>query len=351
MMNLTSALVRALFLILCLIFMLAFTIGHQSEPTAWSYILGAGGGIFLGFSLLVSDFALRRFNLRNFNLAAIGLFFGYLMALALTLVFDAILEIAGIHTQFITDLTKIFIFLFATYLGVMMALRASDEIYLSIPFVKFSPASQGIKTMILDFSALQDPRLIDLAATGLLDQRLILPRFLIQELQQLEEKGEVLMAGRAKKTLEMVKRLETLAELRLRYQETDFPDVKEITMKVIRLARLLNADILSAESRIQTPHCENIKIINIHTLSNILKPLMKKGEPLKIKIQRPGKDETQGVGYLDDGSMVVINGGVEHIGRTVEARVLSVSRTASGRIIFCNMMETEKTQYEETDFS
>ncbi|MCC5832957.1 MAG: TRAM domain-containing protein [Chlamydiales bacterium] len=343
-MTISTTFVRILFVILSVIFMITYAAGLQVEPTAGDFILGAVLGLIVGALLIGIDLLFKRFNLRSFNMAIVGLFIGYLMALALLVIFDAILDISGIHPRhFIVELIRIFIFLFGTYLGVIMTLRSASELYVSIPFIKLTPAATQTKDILLDTSALCDPRIIDLAASGLLDKHLILPRFVLKELHEQEEESDEGAAARAKRALEVVKKLETQPELGLRYQETDFPEVKESTDKVLRLARLLDASVLSADiNRVQMAQVEGVRIINIHALSNALKPLMQRGELLRIKIQRHGKEDRQGVGYLEEGTMVVVNGGGDYIGETITAHVLSVKHTASGRMIFCNVAEDEE---------
>lgn len=348
-MSLSSAFVRALFVILSLIFMIAFALGTTSQPTLWTYAWGFGLGLIVCALLLLLDRFFKRFNLRSFNTAILGLLFGYLMALALVLIFDAVIAISGLHPKHdFVEIVKILLFLFGTYLGVVMTLRASDDLYVSIPFVKFSPEAPTTKEILLDLSALGDARLIDLAASGLLDKRLILPRFLLKELHQQEESPDEAVSSKAKRSTDVVKKLESMPGLHLRYQDTDFPEVKDMPGKVLRLARLLDADVISADiNRIQTAQIEGVRIINIHSLSNALKPLMQRGEVLKIKIQRYGKDERQGVGYLEDGTMVVVNGGSDFIGKTITVTVLSVKHTTSGRMIFCNTAEEDEKVYAQ----
>ena len=223
-----------------------------------------------------------------------------------------------------------------------MTLRASDELYVSIPFVKFTPTAQKKKDLIIDSSVLADARIIDLAASGLIDHHLILPRFLLKDLYAQSEISDEMARNKAKRSLEVVKKLEQLPSLEMRYNDTDFPEVKDTMSKLIRLARLLDGNILTADiSRVQISAIEGIKIINIHALSNALKPLMQAGEHIKIKIQRFGKESRQGVGYLEDGTMVVVNGGGAFIGEMIDALVLSVKHTTSGRMIFCNALDEE----------
>jgi uncharacterized protein YacL len=339
-MNISLSFLRTLFFVLSIFFMTTYMLssptGTPHENALWGIILGSlFGCLLIGFDTLF-----KKFNLRSFNIAIIGIFIGYLMGEALLLVFKAIVDISSISIHAspqILEIIKIALFLFGTYLGTIMTLKASDEFYVSIPFVKFAPTSQKKKDLLIDSSALADARLIDLVATGLFDHQLILPRFLIKELYAQSEIGDELAKLKAKKSLELIKKLESLEALNLRFNDTDFPEVKDPQGKLIRLARLLDANILSADiSRIQMSSLEGIKVINMHSLSSALKPLTQTGEYIKIKIQRYGKEPRQGIGYLEEGTMVVVNGGGKYIGETIDAQVLSVKHTSSGRMIFCN---------------
>ncbi len=306
---------------------------------------GVFSGAILGGLLICSDLLFRRFNLRAFNTAIVGLFVGYLMGQALVLVLDAILIIsaASIHLHPETlEIFKIALFLFGIYLGTLMTLRAADELYVTIPFVKFTPTTHKKKDLLLDSSVLSDARIIDVAASGVLDNHLVIPRFLIKDLYAQAELPDEMTRMKAKRALEVAKKLESIPEVELRYNDTDFPDIKDSMNKMLRLSRLIDANILTADiSRVQIATIEGVRIINIHTLSNALKPLMQAGEQIRIKIQRYGKEPRQGIGYLDDGTMVVVNGGGQFIGETIDAQVLSVKHTSSGRMIFCNAADAE----------
>jgi len=156
--------------------------------------------------------------------------------------------------------------------------------------------------------------------------------------------------AKARRSLDLIKKLEGLPSLDLRYVDTDFPEIKEPMTKLIRLARFMDTHIITSDiNRIQQASIEGVRIINIHMLSNALKPITQAGESITIKIQRYGKEARQGVGYLEDGTMVVVNGGAEFIGETVKAYVLSVKHTSSGRMIFCNAAE-EGCLMSEHDF-
>lgn len=352
-MNLALAFTRTLFVILSIFFMTTYMISGPEGYTGANLGLGMGLGVILGLALIGFDLLFKRFNLRAFNIAIIGLFVGYLMGQALVLVLSAILDIsaASIHLQpQALEVIKIALFLFGIYLGTLMTIRASDELYVSIPFVKFTPTAHKKKDLIIDPSVLSDARIIDLAASGIIDHHLILPRFLVKDLYIQAETSDEAIKNKGKRSLDIIKKLEGLPELNLRYNDTDFPDIKDINNKILRLARLLDANILTADlSRLQTAAIEGVRFINIHGLSTALKPLMQAGETIKIKIQRYGKEPRQGVGYLEDGTMVVVNGGGQYLGEIIDAKVLSVKHTTSGRMVFCNAEDEEGNYYEEDE--
>jgi uncharacterized protein YacL len=327
-----------------------------SSPAGAPHInamIGVGLGAVLGFVLMGFDIVFRRFNLRSFNIAIIGIFIGYLMGQALVLVFDAISDFSSISKVLqpqTLEIIKICLFLFGIYLGTLLTLRSSDELYVSIPYVKFTQAAQKKKDLIVDTSVLADARIIDLAGTGLLDHQMVIPRFVIKELYAQAEMGDENSKSRARRCLDVAKKLEGISHLELRYNDTDFPEVKDIMGKLVRLARLLDANIMSSDiTRVQMSSIEGITVVNMHALSNALKPLMQAGEFIKIKIQRYGKEPRQGVGYLEDGTMVVVNGGGDYIGEIIEARVLSVKHTTSGRMIFCNASEEDGMPHYEDE--
>lgn len=344
-MNIALAFTRLFFFILSIFFITTYMISGPSGFSLENLLIGAGLGALLGCLLIGFDVLFKRFNLRSFNIAIVGLFIGYFMGEALVLILRAILDIssASIHLNpQALEVIKICLFLFGTYIGTIMTLRASDELYVSIPFIKFTPTAQKKKDLIIDGSVLSDARIIDLAASGMIDHHLVLPRFLLKDLYAQTEVSDEMTRNKAKRSLEVVKKLEQIPGLELRYNDTDFPEVKDSMSKLLRLARLLDGNILTADiSRVQISAIEGVRIINIHALSNALKPLMQAGEKIKIKIQRYGKEPRQGVGYLEDGTMVVVNGGGAFIGDTIDALVLSVKHTSSGRMIFCNAMDEE----------
>lgn len=338
-MKFSMTFIRLFFVMISCLFLTVYTLSLKPEGAlAFNAAIGMGAGVAFAFLLFGIERLFHNFNLKSFNIAALGLFFGYLMGCAIDVVFTALVNITALSLapQTLT-LLHVAVYLFAIYLGMTMTMRAAEELYMSIPFIKFRPTSDKKKDVLVDPSILADPRLIDLTSTGLFDYHLVMPRFAMKELASMVENSNEQLRTKGRRCLEVLKKLETLPNLHLRYVETDFPEVDDLQSKLIRLARLNDSIILTSDiSRVQQSSAEGVQIINMHALANALKPISHSGETLSIKIRRYGKEPRQGVGYLDDGTMVVVNGGAEYMDETIEAHVLSVKHTPSGRMIFCN---------------
>lgn len=343
-MNISIPFIRAAFMVVSIIIGAAVGLSTAQESTLLAHLfIGILGGLaFSGVLIGLESLIKASSSLRGFNVLCIGVFFGTLLGNAVQSLLGAVLNSTSLTLPSETSiLFNAFIYLASTYVAVILTARASQEIYVSVPFLRFKPTAPAKRDILLDSSVLQDPRLIDLAVSGLLDNLAILPRFVVVELQDIsEESDDENSRIRARRSLEVIAKLEALPDLHLRYTEADFPEIKDPVARLTRLARHLDANLLTADiSRVQQANIEGVKIVNIHSLSNALKPLTQTGEYMSIKIQRYGKEARQGVGYLDDGTMVVVNGGAAFIGENIRTQVLSVKHTSSGRMIFCNALE------------
>ena len=342
-MKISLAFLRVVFVILSLFFMTAFMVSLPIGPLWQKVFIGLGMGLLFSTLLLSLEALFKRYNLKAFNTVILGLFIGYLMGQALCSLFGAVLNLSHMRSVLqpqTVDLFRVSFFLLGTYLGALLTIHFSDEILFSFPFIKLNQSTLAKKDLLIDSSALSDSRILDLASTGLVDNSLVMPRLILKELYSQSEAGDEAIKTKAKRCLDTFKKLEAIPNLGLRYNETLYSTSCDSFTKLLRLARLTNANIITADvSQVQIPSVEEIKIINLHGLSNALKPLMQSGESMKIKIQRYGKEPNQGVGYLEDGTMVVINGGGDYIGETIDVSVLSVKHTSSGRMIFCNTMD------------
>lgn len=342
-MKIALSFLRFFFMMICVAFFGIYMSMIGKNSFLKNAILGSVLGFSFGSFLIACEIFFRKYNLRTFNVTLLGLCFGYLMGNALIYIFQSILQFSpslDVPSRTL-EVVQTCILLFGIYLGTIMTFRSADHLYASIPFIRFSSVSHKKKDYLLEPSALNDPRIIDLASTGILDHHLIVPRFIVKSFYtKAESSTDETIKQQARKGLETLKKLEENSDLSLQYSETDFSEILDSKQKMIRLARLLDCNILVSDlSRVEMPMVEGIRIVNIHALSNALKPLMQTGEKIQIKIQRIGKEPMQGVGYLDDGTMVVVNGGGQFIGENIPAYVLSVKHTSSGRMIFCNAQE------------
>ena len=348
-MTISLTFIRVLFFLISILFSVSFAMHNFANESQLIIVaMGLLGGVLLAGLLIGLDLALERFNLKSFNAAILGLFFGYLMGQAILMIFDGILGTDTISSTYAP--LRFLVFILTTYLGLSLTARAAGELHMSIPFVEFKQTTLKKKDILIDISVLQDCRIIDLANTGLLDHHLIMPRFALKDLQAQVEHPDENLKAKARRSLEVLKKLESIPSLDLRYVDTDLPEVKDPMTKLVQIARFLDTNIVTSDiNRIQQSSIEGVRIINIHMLSHALKPVTQAGESINIKIQRYGKEARQGVGYLDDGTMVVVNGGAEFIGETIKAYVLSVKHTSSGRMVFCNAAEEGSLLGEDHD--
>ena len=193
------------------------------------------------------------------------------------------------------------------------------------------------RKFVPDPSALEDGRIIDLARAGLFDGQLVVPSFLPQELRAQSESGDELSRAKAKKALEALRRLESIPNFTLQFKDTPLVDAGDLSEKLSVTAKRLHATLLTNEAHLgeQGPY------LAVDTIASALRPAIPKGEVLSIKIQRLGKEAKQGIGYLEDGTMVVVNGGGDFLGRTIRTQVLSQKYSSTGKIVFCNVREDE----------
>ncbi len=210
--------------------------------------------------------------------------------------------------------------------------QISNPDTISIPIRKFIP----------DISALDDGRIVDLARLGLFENQLIVPTFLTRELKYQSENGDELSRAKAKRALESLRRLESLPRFGLQFRDIQVSETLDLAEKLILAAKTDQAVIISNESSLKPEEQGQIPALTIETIASALKPPIPKGENLAIKIQRLGKEPKQGIGYLDDGTMVVVNGGGDFLGKIVRTQVLSQKYSTSGKIVFCNVREEDE---------
>ena len=344
---------RTLFFGISLLMLLSILISTSplgGTGTDWTYsLLLASGGALTTFLLMVAvESYLGKFTPKTVLTLVVGLLVGSAIAGVMgQLVLQIMSVIPMAPTSLGLPVTMVAVYLVSIYVGLSQCLRASEKWSASIPFISLEekveivPQEIEVKRALLaDSTFLKDPRAIDLASSGLLDGDILVPRFVLTELQMDSESEDDLARTRGRRGLEVLRKLQEIPPIQINVEDTDFPELSNSWKKITKLAVLRKAAVLSASTdQLHQPADGSIRIINIHNLAASLKPLMQAGKFIEIKIQRQGKEARQGVGYLEDGTMVVINGGGDSIGHTIKAQVLSVKHSSAGRIVFCNAMD------------
>lgn len=335
---------RVFFLTFACIATTAYVLATSNSDSFFvGFLKGLGFGLVIFGAMTALEIGIRKLSLRMFNTALLGLFVGTIIGLVVTESLKTLLGFMGIAGQSVQYLS-LFCYLVSIYLGIMLTSSSQESWWLSIPFVRLAPATQTKKKeIILELSALDDPRLIELARSGLLDHQLVVPTFIVKEIHKASESQDESTRLRGRKCHEHLKRLESMGHLGLQIKEFHFPEQEDLVSKLSRAAKLIQAYILISHEQSQIRTEEDAPtMISLETIAAALKPGAQRGEILTIKIQRLGKEPKQGVGYLEDSTMVVVNGGGEFLGQTIRTQVLSQKYSSSGKIVFCNALTQDE---------
>ncbi len=302
------------------------------------------------FSLFLAglDLLVKKFDVKIFNTIVLGLCIGIFFGNSLVNIFETIIRITNFADISVlwTGIFKVFFYFTGVHLGIALTQHYQESLHLSIPFVRFSEGAQSKKDIVLDETILSDPRILDFLSTGILNNRLILPSFVLKHLQDKTENSEEHVKANARKLLCVIDKLKAMKNLELKESKTDFSDLFDVQKKILRLAKMTKSNVLVGDSSKLDLENGEVQYLNLNNIANSLKNVMSTGETIEIKVQRYGKEPKQGVGYLEDGTMVVINNGGEFIGETIETQVISVKQTSAGRIIFTNaLIESHEGEY------
>ncbi|MBZ5515948.1 MAG: TRAM domain-containing protein [Acidobacteriia bacterium] len=317
--------VRAIFvLVLCTA---SFHLRPFHLPSWPSTLLGAALGVFFVFF----EIRLERASLKRLIGAAVGSILGILGALMMS----HLLNLTTIDEN-VRSFFQITLLLLMAYVGLILGANKGDLLNLAALGGLFSGERQPRKNYkILDTSVIIDGRVADICETGFVDGILIIPQFVLRELQLIADSSDSLKRNRGRRGLDILQRMQKMATIQVQIVEDDFPAIRDVDMKLIELARLYEGKIVTNDFNLnKVAQLQGLPVLNVNELANALKPIVLPGEVMRVFILKEGKEYNQGVAYLDDGTMVVVDNAKKMISKTIDISVTSVLQTTAGKMIF-----------------
>ena len=291
------------------------------------------GTVLLAVAVIIGDVLVRRKHIDTASAVYLGLLVGLFLTYVLRLAFSSVLPQDAPTTEWFSLVLGMVL----CYLCISLLLQTKDDFRFIIPYVEFVKEIKGLKPYVLDTSVIIDGRIADVVETKILDNQLVVPRFVIAELQAVADSADRLRRSRGRRGLDILNRLSNNTEVDFKVYDRDLPesDGQPVDLKLVLLAKYLQGKIVTNDYNLnKVARVHGVGVINLNDLANALKPVVLPGENLEVRIVKQGEEPGQGVGYLDDGTMIVVEGGREHINTTVRIAVTSVLQTSAGRMIF-----------------
>lgn len=328
--------VRSLLFLACSVSGYFIVYSYYGFP--WS-LVGLLLGALIAFIVMKVEQAIRKVPLRTIFGGVAGMIVGLLIAFLLAYGLSFVSNIT--EKQYVVPWVYTLLIGVMGYLGLVLGSKKIEEVH----FLGFTGKGAG-DYRILDTSVVVDGRIADVCETGFVEGTLVVPRFVLEELQLIADSADSLKRSRGRRGLDILSRMQRMAGVYIEIADQDFPKIKGVDAKLVALAKKMNGKILTNDFNLnKVAELQGIKILNVNELANALKPVVLPGEMMTVKIIREGKEPGQGVAYLDDGTMIVVDGGSRFAGNTVDVVVTSVLQTTAGRMIFSELKGAEKKSY------
>ncbi len=316
--------------------------GSSGETTTLSGIFVGLMILFIGGLVLFTDLYERNKQITTLSAIYFGLLLGLLLGWVLSLVIEGFLTglIDKERENSVVLMSRIVSCLVCCYITTSTMLQTKDQFRFIIPYIEFAKEIRGPKPLILDTSAIIDGRISDLCDTKIIDSRLIVTRFVLQELQAIADSSDKLKRNRGRRGLDILKKLQNNPRIELQVEDGHIPDTKDgekirVDERLVLFAKSVGGRVITNDFNLnKIAQLQQVDVINLNEVANSLKTVALPGEIMQVKIVRPGDQAGQGVGYLDDGTMVVVEHGRSSIGLEVNVNVTSVLQTPAGRMIF-----------------
>jgi len=314
------------------------------EQESWVFAVAFLGVCGLAVVVIAIDMLVPKKRIDTISCVYFGLIVGLFLTYVAGIAMNPLLVNAGDKSavrwaiQLITGMTL-------CYACISLLLQTKNDFHFIIPYIEFSKEVKGLKPYILDTSVVIDGRIADMIETHVLDSQMIMPRFVLAELQNIADSSDKMRRERGRRGLDILNRLRNHPEVDLKIHDHETPDManQPVDMKLALLAKHLDGKLVTGDYNLnKIAQLHNVPVINLNDIANALKPTFLPGEEIEVHIVKPGEGETQGVGYLEDGTMIVVEGGRQYINQQIRVTVTSVLQTSAGRMIFGRYESTIK---------
>ncbi|HEY6225784.1 MAG TPA: PIN domain-containing protein [Verrucomicrobiae bacterium] len=311
-----------------------FAVSQVQPGLVENNFYGIAIGFGLGGLLIAIDEMLKGFSLRAFSAATFGLMLGSLIAW--------LIDHSGLFV-YVDEasrwLIRLCLFVSFSYIGMVLAMRSNKEDFsLIIPYVRFASQQAPMSLLVLDTSVIIDGRIAELLESKFIEGTVVIPRFVLKELQLVADSSDAIRRARGRRGLETLARIRKLTRPEIKIHDGDFPEETTVDAKLIKLCHALGAKLFTNDFNLgKVAELQNVGYLNLNQLASALKTVLLPGESLNLKIVREGKDKGQGVGYMNDGTMVVVNHAASLVGQSIDVQVQSLLQTGAGVIVFADI--------------
>lgn len=330
----TINLLRTLFVVFAAY--LGNEVGAAFSDSGWARGYGVCGGIAFGLTVVLADRLLKGFSLRLFSSATFGLLLGFLAS--------RLLMASGLFDQTPPDalwLIRVSVYATLSYMGMMLAIRSNrDEFAMVIPYIRFREEKDSSKDapVLVDSNIIIDGRLPEVAATGFLAGSFVVPRFILEELQTLADSNDPIKRDKGRTALARLSEMQKGTEITVTVTESALDPFAAVDSKLVQLARMMNARLLTNDGNLcSIARMQGVVALNLNDLARAMRPALTAGDEVDVPLSKEGRDAHQAVGYLADGTMIVVNHAKAQIGRTVRVNISSVLQTSAGRLFFAEL--------------
>ncbi len=318
--------------------------GVVPDDSVWMAWVVLVGVMVLAVGAIALDMAFPRKPLDTISAVyfglIVGLFLAYVVGLAITPLFTSLSVVGDLYAMRVRAAVQLVIAAVLCYTCISLLMQTKNDFRFIIPYVEFSKEVKGRRPYILDTSVVIDGRIADVIDTQLFDSQLIMPRFVITELQGIADSSDRLRRSRGRRGLDILNRLRNNPDVDLQIYDRELPEFagQPVDLKLVTLAKHVQGKLITNDYNLnKVARLHGVGVINLNDVANSLKPVFLPGERIDVRVVKPGEEPGQGVGYLDDGTMVVVEGGRDHISEQVGITVTSVLQTSAGRMVFGRM--------------